>query len=78
MAMVFRDKKGVLLIEYLPRGTTITAARYCDVSKNSEGQYKTKVGVSWQNSVFTSVLIIHSNVIHCPNEDTKGNVQMIG
>uniref|UniRef100_A0A1B6CNN9 Mos1 transposase HTH domain-containing protein n=1 Tax=Clastoptera arizonana TaxID=38151 RepID=A0A1B6CNN9_9HEMI len=31
MATVFWDNKGVLLIDYLPHGTTITAARYCEL-----------------------------------------------
>jgi len=30
-SMVFWDAKGVLLIDYLPHGTTITGVRYCEV-----------------------------------------------
>lgn len=30
MATVFWDRKGVLLIDFLPRGMTINAERYCD------------------------------------------------
>lgn len=33
MVTVFWDSKGELLIDYLPHGTMITAARYCDVLK---------------------------------------------
>jgi histone-lysine N-methyltransferase SETMAR len=30
MATIFWDRKGVLLVDYLPKGTTINAERYCD------------------------------------------------
>lgn len=30
MATVFWDRKGILLIDFLPRGTTINAERYCE------------------------------------------------
>lgn len=33
MASVFWDRKGVLLCEFLPTGTTINAARYCETLK---------------------------------------------
>lgn len=33
MASVFWDRKGVLLCEFLPRGTTINADRYCETLK---------------------------------------------
>ncbi|KAL4089589.1 hypothetical protein QTP88_024602 [Uroleucon formosanum] len=33
MASVFWDHKGIILIEYLPRGETINAARYCEILK---------------------------------------------
>jgi hypothetical protein len=29
MAMVFWDRKGVLLVEFMPQGTTINAESYC-------------------------------------------------
>ncbi|GFT70603.1 hypothetical protein TNCV_1060051 [Trichonephila clavipes] len=30
MASIFWDRKGVLLCEFMPRGTTINADRYCE------------------------------------------------
>lgn len=33
MASVFWDHKGIILIEYLPQGETINAARYCETLK---------------------------------------------
>lgn len=30
MAFVFWDRKGIILIEFLPQGDAITAARYCE------------------------------------------------
>jgi len=34
MATVFWDRKGLLLCEFMPTGTTITADRYCQTLKN--------------------------------------------
>ncbi|GFU53286.1 mariner Mos1 transposase [Trichonephila clavipes] len=31
MASIFWDRKGVLLCEFMPRGTTINADRYCEI-----------------------------------------------
>jgi len=33
MASVFCDRKGILLIEFLPQGETINALRYCETLK---------------------------------------------
>lgn len=44
MVTIFWDDKGMLLILPAP-GMTITAARYYQVLKNSEGQFKTKEGL---------------------------------
>ncbi|VVC28199.1 Ribonuclease H-like domain,Transposase, type 1 [Cinara cedri] len=33
VALVFWDHKGIILIEYLPHGETINAARYCETLK---------------------------------------------
>ncbi|XP_035211475.1 histone-lysine N-methyltransferase SETMAR-like [Stegodyphus dumicola] len=33
MATVFWDRKGVLLIDFLPAGTTVNADRYCETLK---------------------------------------------
>jgi len=30
MATVFWDRKGILLIDFMPPGTTINSDRYCD------------------------------------------------
>jgi len=48
MATVFWDAKGVVLIDYLPHGTTITAAHYCEVLQKLRRRSKIKGGVSWQ------------------------------
>jgi histone-lysine N-methyltransferase SETMAR len=34
MASVFWDRKGLLLCEFMPAGTTINANRYCETLKN--------------------------------------------
>jgi len=42
MATVFWDRKGVLLIEFMEPGTTITSETYCETLKNCAEPLKTK------------------------------------
>lgn len=57
MATVFWDSKGVLLIDYLPRGTTITAARYCEVLENLRRAIQNKRRGKLSKTVF----LFHDN-----------------
>jgi hypothetical protein len=42
MAAVFWDRKGVLVVEFMQRGTTITSEVYCEALKNCVGPFRTK------------------------------------
>jgi hypothetical protein len=42
MAKVFWDRKGVLIVEFMQQGTTITPEVYCEVLKNCIRPFRTK------------------------------------
>jgi hypothetical protein len=42
MATVLWDSKGVLMVEFMQQGTTITSQMYCETLKNCVGPFKTK------------------------------------
>lgn len=52
MAMVFCDSEGVLLSNYLPCGTTITAAYYCEVLRNFRRAIQNKKRGKLRKTVF--------------------------
>lgn len=57
MATVFWDQAGIILIEYMPKGTTITAATYCNTLKSLRKAIDQKrPGLRHEN-----VLILHDN-----------------
>lgn len=57
MATVFWDSKGILLIDYLPRGTTITAERYCEVLKKLRRAIQNKR----RGKLMKTVFLFHDN-----------------
>lgn len=57
MATVFWDSKGVLLIDYLPRGATINAERYCEVLKKLRRAIQNKRRGKLSKTVF----LFHDN-----------------
>uniref|UniRef100_A0A2S2PDL6 Mariner Mos1 transposase n=1 Tax=Schizaphis graminum TaxID=13262 RepID=A0A2S2PDL6_SCHGA len=57
MAPVFSDHKGIILIEYLPQGETIKAARYCETLKKLRRATQNK-----RNGLLTrGVCLLHDN-----------------
>jgi hypothetical protein len=42
MAAVFWDRKGVLMLEFMQQGTTITSEVYCETLKYCVGPFSTK------------------------------------
>jgi hypothetical protein len=44
MVKVFRDRKGVLMVEFMQQGTTITPEVYCGILKNGIRPFRT-IGV---------------------------------
>jgi hypothetical protein len=45
MASVFWDRKGLLLCEFMPAGTTINASRYCETLKNRHRAIQNRRGM---------------------------------
>jgi hypothetical protein len=39
---VFWDRKGVLMMEFVQQGTTVTSELYCQTPKNCVGSFRTK------------------------------------
>lgn len=57
MASVFWDKKGILLVDFMPRGTTINADVYCETLKKLRKKIKDK-----RRGMLTSgVSLLHDN-----------------
>jgi hypothetical protein len=42
MATIFWDRKGVLIVEFMQQGTTITSEVYCETLKSCVGPFRTK------------------------------------
>lgn len=57
MASVFWDRKGLLLIEFLERGETINAARYCETMKKLRRAIKNKR----RGMLTTGISLLHDN-----------------
>lgn len=74
MCTVFWDRKGVLLAEFLPRGETINAARYCETL--------TKLRRAIQNKrrgmLSTGIVLLHDNARPHTAGATQTKIQKFG
>jgi histone-lysine N-methyltransferase SETMAR len=57
MATVFWDRKGVLLVDFLERGTTITSARYCETLEKLRRAIQNKR----RGKLTSKILFFHDN-----------------
>jgi len=57
MAIVFWDRKGVLLIEFMEPGTTITSETYCEILKKLYRAIENKR----RGMLTSSVVLLHDN-----------------
>jgi len=57
MATIFWDKKGILLVDYLTKGETINADRYCQVLKNLRDAIRKKR----RGMLSKGILLLHDN-----------------
>uniref|UniRef100_A0A1B6DU03 Mariner Mos1 transposase n=1 Tax=Clastoptera arizonana TaxID=38151 RepID=A0A1B6DU03_9HEMI len=58
MATVFWDKKGIILVEFMERGTTINAAVYSDTLKKLRSAIQNR-----RRGMFTlGIVLLHDNV----------------
>jgi histone-lysine N-methyltransferase SETMAR len=62
MAAVFWDRKGVLMVEFMQQGTTITSEVYCKTLKNCVGLALQK---KRSGMLTSSVVLLHDNA--CPH-----------
>ena len=56
MCTVFWDRQGVLLVEFLPQGTTITSAVYCETLKKMYAIQNKRRGM-----LSATILLLHDN-----------------
>ena len=57
MMMIFWDKDGVLLTEYLPHGTTINGPCYASIIE----RLRSVIVEKWRGKVNRGVLLLHDN-----------------
>jgi hypothetical protein len=58
LATVFWDTKGVLLVDFMPQGTTITSEVYCETLKKLQRAIQNK-----RRGMLTSgVVLLHDNM----------------
>ncbi|KAJ4451550.1 hypothetical protein ANN_03016, partial [Periplaneta americana] len=57
MCMVFWDRKGILLIDFLPRGETVNADRYCETLRKLRRAIQNKR----RGMLTASVVLLHDN-----------------
>jgi len=58
MCTVFWDRQGVLLVEFLPQGTTINSAVYCEMLKKLRHAIQNKR----RGMLSASILLLHDNI----------------
>jgi histone-lysine N-methyltransferase SETMAR len=58
MATVFWDRKGVLLVDFLPKGTTINAQCYCETLR----QLRRAIQNQRHGMLSRGVVLLHDNV----------------
>jgi histone-lysine N-methyltransferase SETMAR len=59
MATVFWDRKGVLMVEYMQQGTTVTSEEYRKTLKNCVGPFRAK-----GSGMLTSGLVFRQDNVH--------------
>ncbi|KAJ4428773.1 hypothetical protein ANN_25766 [Periplaneta americana] len=57
MATVFWDRKGVLLLDFMPKGTTINANRYCETLRKLRRAFQNKR----RGKLSRGVVLLHDN-----------------
>jgi hypothetical protein len=57
MVTVFWKRKGVLMVEFMQQGTTVTFEVYCKTLKNGVGPFRTKV----VGMLTSDEVILHDN-----------------
>jgi histone-lysine N-methyltransferase SETMAR len=74
MATFFWDRKGVLLIEFMPTGTTINAASYCEILKKLHRAIQNRR----RGMLTKGVCLLHDNARPHVARDTKALLEKFG
>ena len=57
MCTIFWDRQGILLVEFLPQGTTINSAVYCETLKKPRRAIQSKR----RGMLSATILLLHDN-----------------
>lgn len=74
MASVFWEHKGIILIEYMPKGETINAEKYCEILKNS----KRAIQIKRRGILTKGVCLLHDNARPSTANATKQLLDSFG
>lgn len=74
MATVFWDVQGILLIEWLPEGTTVNSAYYCKILTKLKESIKSERRGKWTRGVF----LLHDNARPHTAEVTQAKIRELG
>jgi hypothetical protein len=58
-ANIFWDRKGVLMVEFMPQGTTITSEVYCETPK----KLRTVIQIKRRGMLTSGVVLVHENAL---------------
>jgi hypothetical protein len=70
MAAVFWDRKGVLMVEFMQQGVTLTSEVYCKTLKLCRAIQNERRGM------LTSGIVLSDNAYSCLNLSTVGAFQL--
>jgi len=74
MATVFWDRKGVLLVEFMPKGSTINSETYCETLKKLRGAIKNRR----RGRLTKGVRLHHDNVRPHVSRQTTALIEEFG
>ncbi|GBM77857.1 hypothetical protein AVEN_24609-1 [Araneus ventricosus] len=74
MCTVFWDRQGILLVEFLPRGETINAVRYCETLR----QLRRAIQNKRRGILSQSILLLHDNARTHSAVVTQNLIQQFG
>jgi [histone H3]-lysine36 N-dimethyltransferase SETMAR len=74
MATVFWDMQGILLLKWLPEGSTINSTYYCDILSELKEQIKCKRRGKWSRGV----CLLHDNARPHTSHQTSEHLSKLG
>ncbi|GFX52542.1 transposase [Trichonephila clavipes] len=74
MASVFWDRRGVLLVDFFPQGTTINSGAYCPTLRKLRRVLQNK----WHGMLSKGVLLLHDNAMPHISRTTLELIECFG